>query len=93
MAENSCKYCGNAFEECECDPEANTYRITNKSNKAIKQYFKSQIPNELKPYVYEAQKQYEEELGRKVSLDDPKLPQYQRSAIMSKAMIMFLSKK
>jgi hypothetical protein len=92
MAVNTC-YCGNTYEECECDPENKTFRVTDKSNKAIKQYFKSQIPNELKPYVEIAKKEYEEQVGHQVNLSDPKLPQYQRSAVMAKAMMLFLSRK
>jgi len=93
MAANSCLYCGNSIGECECDPENKTFRVTDKSNKAIKEYFKSQIPTELKPFVDTAKKEYEEQLGREVNLNDPKLPQYQRSAVMAKAMVLFLSRK
>ncbi len=93
MAHGSCKFCGNAYEECSCDFENGRVNVTSKSNQYIKDIFKNQLPRNIQVFVDIAKLEYEKELGRKIDLNDPKLPQYQRSAVMANAMAKFLANK
>lgn len=91
MAHGACKFCGNSYEECTCNFEDGKVNATPKSNQYIKDLFRNQLPNNIKPFVDIAKSEYENEIGSKINLDDPKLPQYKRTAVMAKAMALFLA--
>lgn len=96
MGINACNFCGNTYEDCDCDSENNQYRINHKTNARIKDYFKSRVGNEMRPFVDIATKEYNatHSLNDKIlDVNDPKVPEYKRTQIMARAIQMYIASK
>jgi len=94
MGTNACNFCGSTFEDCDCDTENNQYRINHKTNARIKDYFKTRVGNEMRPFVDIATKEYNDaHPNEKINPNDPKVPEYKRTQIMARAMQLFIKSK